>query len=981
MSSSLAPTHGSARVGHRLVPISVLILVIITMGLRLWQLNTVPSGLWWDEATQGLDAAELLHGKFRIFYPSALGKEPLYIYLTAPFVAAWGGQPFAVRIAGALFSVLTVPALYGCGRALFPDTPAAGAWAGLAAALLWATNFWVQSISRIGFQVNAFPLIVTVAVLMWLNYVRRPGRGRAIAFGAVAGLTLYTYLAARFTPALWLVLFVLLPRARQRAMRATLAHAVITFVAAALPLGVYFALHPADFVSRISTFGIAQGSAAVVKPETLEWATRLTFEAFLGMVGDPIARHNLPNEPSFTVVTSILFGLGLVIGLLAIILRRHQGALTVIVWWVLLCIPAILSRSSTPHYPRLFGALPAAMLIAALPIGFSAQALYRVRPRAAGPVLGVLLAALLVFETANTAQAYFVRWARETDLYTFFQQDLWTVGEKVKNTPGALGVVALNEGYGKQLDYVFADTPIYQLPATETDVAGWLAAHLGDAGGRDVISVSWGQGANQDADPGQLLQYYLAREGELVGDETHRGFDLKSFRLGEHPQFDAPGQAAAVHASFESGVTLEGARWGAAYPNPDRNADTAVAGTPLWAVLEWRLDSAQPYLQVAVDLLDAAGHRLASTEAPLMDLRAAAGPWTAGDSVQTYHQLTIPGTYTPGQLMLAARVYNTKTGAPILLQEPQSTLHDAVGPSRLRVSFAQPQAAQPNQPPSPAMAKKYDQELGAGVTLLGADEWAATVRPGDKFTVRLYWQVNEPSEQSRPVQLNVEGPQPDNNSAANALVEIPGGLTVPAIIHTEVDLVLHADATPGRYVIALQDGARERFELGSVEVVGRSRTWEAPLVAQELAVNFGTAVVLAGVDAPSVLPVASGQAVTVMMVWRVLQSPGGALARFLHVLGPDGRPIAQRAGLPCAGWDAAGPEAACPSTSWLTGETLIDPVVVVLPADLPQGRYPLATGWYDPVTLERLPAYDAVGARVPDDIFRLPVELVVSGGG
>jgi len=123
-----------------------------------------------------------------------------------------------------------------------------------------------------------------------------------------------------------------------------------------------------------------------------------------------------------------------------------------------LCIPAILSRSSTPHYPRLFGALPAAILIAALPIGWLAHIL-KAKRHWITPVLALLLAGILAFETIHTSYAYFIRWARETDLYTFYQQDLWTIGEQVRATPDAVGVVALNPDYGKQLDYAFADSP------------------------------------------------------------------------------------------------------------------------------------------------------------------------------------------------------------------------------------------------------------------------------------------------------------------------------------------------------------------------------------------------------------------------------------------------------------------------------------------------------------------------------------------
>ena len=396
------PTHASRSrspvIRHAVFPILVLLLTALVLGFRVWRLNTIPPGLWWDEATQGLDAAELLAGHFRVFYPSALGKEPLYVYLTAPFAAAWFGSPFAVRLAGALLSTLMVPALYATGRALFAHDANAGAWAGLTAAILWGTNFWAQSISRIGFQVNAFPLLLTVAVLTWLNYTHRPIKGRALTFGIVAGLTLYSYLAARITPVLWLALFLLLPKAKRAALRPTLRIALLAFVAVSLPLGIHFALHPADFFSRINTFDAVLGAAA--EPELWSWSVEGTLKTFFGIIGDPIARHNLPDQPSFTPVSVALFALGLVIGLLAIFRRRDQGAMTALVWWVLVCIPAVLSRSSTPHYPRLFGALTAVMLIAALPIGFLVEVLRRRQQAWVTPLLAILLAGLLVFETS-----------------------------------------------------------------------------------------------------------------------------------------------------------------------------------------------------------------------------------------------------------------------------------------------------------------------------------------------------------------------------------------------------------------------------------------------------------------------------------------------------------------------------------------------------------------------------------------------------
>jgi len=97
-----------------------------------------------------------------------------------------------------------------------------------------------------------------------------------------------------------------------------------------------------------------------------------------------------------------------------------------------------------------------------------------------------------------------------------------------------------------------------------------------------VLAPVWSQGANELADPKQLLQYYLAREGELLSEQPFRGFVLQTYRLGERPQFSASGQTSTPAASFESGLTLLEAQWGAAYPNHDRNSPSVAAGTSIW---------------------------------------------------------------------------------------------------------------------------------------------------------------------------------------------------------------------------------------------------------------------------------------------------------------------------------------------------------------------------------------------------------------
>jgi hypothetical protein len=95
----------------------------------------------------------------------------------------------------------------------------------------------------------------------------------------------------------------------------------------------------------------------------------------------------------------------------------------------------------------------------------------------------------------------------------------------------------------------------------------------------------------------------------------------------------------------------------------------------------------------------------------------------------------------------------------------------------------------------------------------------------------------------------------------------------------------------------------------------------------------------------------------------VLSPTAQPLVRFVHLLGADGRPVAQFDSVPCAG--------ACPAPTWRAGEVLKDEVTLLVPAGAPPGPYLLAVGWYDGGTLQRLGAADADGQLAADGLAPL----------
>ena len=689
---------------HNRRSILILLLLValagVTLLLRTWSLNSLPPGLWWDEATQGTDAWTLLHGQFSVFFPSAEGKEPLYVYLTTPFVAAWNGQPFAVRLAGALLGVLMVPAIYITARSLWREHPTAGVWAGLTAAGLWAVNFWPQSINRIGFQVNAFPIVMTLSVATWVNWAfGRPTRKRAFVFGLLAGLTLATYLAARFSPVLWVILFLLLPAEKRRRMRSGIPWALLGFALTAVPLALHFVLHWQDFTSRTSVFPLLNGEyAGRAMLEALWFNFKMIAGGFLGWAGDPVLRHNIPNRPAFSPVTAILVALGLGAALFSLRRRSDPRGWTLLCWVVLLSLPGLLSLASNPHFPRLFGVLPAVLLLAAWPVASLAGALARrsVWLRAAA-IAGLVV--LLAAEGGRTAQAYFGTW-RQLDLYEAFQVDFSLLGQHIRATPDAIAVVPMNTEAGLVLDYTLRDAAVHQVQVDEATIGGWLADTLREAGGRQVIVPVWNQGPNVYGDPKRVVPFYLKREGQEIGEEPQRNFDILTFKLGDHPAFEALGQQVEIDRPFSPSVRLVGARWGAAYPNSDRNSATVAAGTPAWVILDWQLEEPLATLRTSVDLVDGAGHRLNTSDETLLRLEETPAAWPPGSVVHTYHLVTVPDTELPGPITLQARLYNSETLTPVRPADGTSDGGIVFGQAQVIPPQASPDASalSPDQP-------------------------------------------------------------------------------------------------------------------------------------------------------------------------------------------------------------------------------------------------------------------------------------------
>jgi hypothetical protein len=83
------------------------------------------------------------------------------------------------------------------------------------------------------------------------------------------------------------------------------------------------------------------------------------------------------------------------------------------------------------------------------------------------------------------------------------------------------------------------------------------------------------------------------------------------------------------------------------------------------------------------------------------------------------------------------------------------------------------------------------------------------------------------------------------------------------------------------------------------------------------------------------------------------------LTRFVHLIDPGFGMAAQVDSQPDDGKN--------PTWSWISGETVVDPVRLTLATDARPGVYSLRVGLYDPATGVRVPLRDRAGVPLPDD--------------
>jgi hypothetical protein len=705
------------------LPWALVLLVTLTACFtHLYRLSDLWPVPYFDPAFNGLDALRVIRRGVRpLFFAANGGREPLFLYLQTLVIWLLGPNAFALRLPSALLGALTAPVLFGFGCALLAcEKPTRRRWVAAWAALGLALSAWNVGQTREGLRVAMLPIVSSGTLWLFAVGWRRASLPHLAAAGALLGLSVYTYTAARFLP-LVLVLAALpelltksdtqdIPRSQRWLGMGVLALAAAIVFA---PLGWYYLRHPVMFAERAASVMIwnvwqpGSGSSLAEEMALSAWRTLFWF-----------IRLPLP----------LALGLAAGVGVAAAKRRRFEYRLLPI-WWLVMLLPAAFTIE-TPHLNRSLGAAPPTYLL--IGVGLAAGAAWLARrwsisanlilvsglalvalsslpamwdyfhPAKRDPRAGTQALLQALIAEARTGAVYLplsiyvdpsLRFLLAAD---FEQRADWSVDP----LPGPARLIQPAQGsLSPTLVRLSPDGWITLLPPLRSE--GQTALQETATGGRPIVDrygniVAYEAALPASSDPARyLMQPDVHADARVVGLA-----DLAGYRLD----------------SLEASVPL---------PH-------LAPGGPLWVTTFWQAYGGAPEdYDLTVRLMDDAGHTWGRADGPPLEGTYPTSLWRSGEKIADGRLLWVDPHAPPGRYWLWLAFYDYLTDARLPVSG--SSLPDTiqVGPLKL---------ALPPLAEAPDGVQPQSARFGEVARLLG---YRLTPQASG-FALTLYWQAEQP---------------------------------------------------------------------------------------------------------------------------------------------------------------------------------------------------------------------------------------------
>lgn len=359
--------------------------------------------------------------------------------------------------------------------------------------------------------------------------------------------------------------------------------------------------------------------------------------------------------------------------------------------------------------------------------------------------------------------------------------------------------------------------------------------------------------------------------------------------------------------------------------------ETAVpADNPLTLTLYWQaLQPLTTNYKVGLTLLDENGVRW--SEDGLRDYRWLRNPpptsgWPTDQYALTaYFVDMLPGT-PPGEYQLQLSFFEEETLTPL-------TFYNADGrPLGPQLELGRVTLQAPEDPWPVTLARQHQLGVTDGtIMLLGSNLDRREAAPGDSLLATLFWSTVEES--------NTELSLVDDAGKAAANWPVTFADYGEGAWRSQLLLRLPVSLGDGRYQWQITFPNRQTVRWGELAITAPERLLTMPDVATAVNITLSEQASLVGFSLEDT-KAAAGETIHLELVWQAVMEMSESYRVFVHLLGDDGRIVAQSDGLP-ANWTR-------PTTGWLPGEFIRDGHSLTLPPELPPGEYMLVTGLYLP---------------------------------
>lgn len=334
----------------------LLFIVTLFCITRFWKINTLPSGLYVDEAGMAYDAwclSEFGVDRYLKSWPVYLinygnGQSIMYAYLTAFLFKIFGYSKLMIRLPGIIFSFLTLVFGMKIAYKLFPEHKiyayAYGSIVTIAPYFIMASRFGLDCNLMLGMStVFLWAFITAMDSERWQDYV--------IA-GIAGGLTLYTYVLSHLVLPLFLLMSLLYSLVVKRFRFKNWLIMAVPMGLLALPLIMMQMVNMFDMPEmQIGIFTITKlqqyrNQSILRMPSWSRFVQTLTCI----LVGDDRNYDSIQGIPVLYAITDVLLIIGL-ISIICLIVKRsvkriYEDSFFIVVWFAMMLILGMLITSS-----------------------------------------------------------------------------------------------------------------------------------------------------------------------------------------------------------------------------------------------------------------------------------------------------------------------------------------------------------------------------------------------------------------------------------------------------------------------------------------------------------------------------------------------------------------------------------------------------------------------------------------------------------